>query len=310
MELRQLEYVVAIAETGSFTRAGERCHIAQSALSHQIARLEAQLDCRLFVRGGRTVTLTAAGMALLPHARRILHDVADARLELASLVGVVRGRVRVGMTQTAERLFDLMGIAAEYRAQFPDVELCLSLGPAHELVREVAEGTIDIAIASEREGSASSTVDYRPLVLREPLVAVVGAAHPLAHQKKVFIRELAAVDDFVEFRSGSGLRDQVDALFRAAGLPERHVAFEVGQISEMVRFARSGLGTAIVPRVFTEGTEGRGDEAGRPRVLAIADPGAFLSLGEYRRLHGVTPAVLAFSERLVVSDARESSLAG
>jgi DNA-binding transcriptional LysR family regulator len=108
MNDRQLEYVIAIVETGSFTAAAERCHTAQSALSHQIARLERHLGVRLFDRTGRSVRLTEAGQALLPVARRILADMTEVRAELRSIDGMVRGPLRIGATQTAVRVLDLL----------------------------------------------------------------------------------------------------------------------------------------------------------------------------------------------------------
>src|ERR1700677_3764542 len=103
MELRQLEYVVAIADTGSFTRAGQRCHVAQSALSRQVAQLEAELGVRIFHRTTREVRLTGAGHAFVPSARRVLSEAARARAEVDAAASIYRGQLRLGATQTASR---------------------------------------------------------------------------------------------------------------------------------------------------------------------------------------------------------------
>lgn len=97
MDARQLEYVVAVAEELNFTRAAARCHVAQSALSHQIARLEREQGVTLFERTSRSVRLAPAGALLLPRARAVLAEIESARAELAELAGVVTGRLRIGM---------------------------------------------------------------------------------------------------------------------------------------------------------------------------------------------------------------------
>ncbi|MEW2144905.1 LysR family transcriptional regulator [Micromonospora vinacea] len=97
MEFHQLRYVLAVAEASSFTRAAERCLVVQSALSHQIARLERELGARLFERTSRRVRLTPAGVAFLPAARQCLDASERAAAEVAAAVGEVRGRVTVGL---------------------------------------------------------------------------------------------------------------------------------------------------------------------------------------------------------------------
>src|SRR5580692_4384461 len=113
MDVRQLEYVVAIAEERNFTRAAQRCHVAQSALSHQVARLETELGTKLFERTTRSVRLSEAGQTLLPHALRVVRDLDDARAALDGLAGIVRGRLRIGMSQTASRALDLITLIGE-----------------------------------------------------------------------------------------------------------------------------------------------------------------------------------------------------
>src|SRR5919106_5293211 len=100
VELQQLRYVIAVAETSNFTRAAERCLVVQSALSHQIARLERELGARLFERTSRRVRLTPAGAAFLPAARQCLDAAERAAAEVAAAVGEVRGRLAVGMIST------------------------------------------------------------------------------------------------------------------------------------------------------------------------------------------------------------------
>jgi DNA-binding transcriptional LysR family regulator len=257
MDLRQLQYVVAVADSLSFTRAAERCHVVQSALSHQIQRLEAELDTRLFDRTSRSVRTTPAGELLVGYARRILVTVGEARVELDALAGLERGELAVGATQTAGRVLDVIALFGVFNRQHSGIKLVSISGPAFELVEAVRTGSLDLAFvtgsASVSVGSESADgLEWQLLVEREPLVAVVGIEHRLAHRKRVRLAELAKSGSFVEFRAGTGLRATVDAAFDAIGLV-RPVILELGRISDMVRFASHGLATAIVPLTFAQG---------------------------------------------------------
>jgi DNA-binding transcriptional LysR family regulator len=293
MEVRQLEYVVAIADTKSFTKAAERCHTAQSALSHQIARLEGQLGSKIFERTSRSVVLTEAGHVLLPYARRILNDVADAHCELMELDGAVSGRLRLGMTQTAVRALDLVTILGRYSKEQPEIELSLMSGPTGELFELIMRGQLDLAITDLGVGGVPHGLDYLALIDTERLVAVVPSDNELVRRKRVDIRELTASGKFVDFREHTGLRDRVDEMCNAADVT-REVAFELGEIREMVKFAANGLGIAIVPKSFTEGSDcGFVAELGA-RVVALQDPLAALSIGVFTESHRSMPAVRTF----------------
>src|SRR5262245_24045379 len=144
MELHQLRYVIAVAETSSFTRAAERCLVVQSALSHQIARLERELGARLFERTSRRVRLTPAGAAFLPAARQCLDAAERAAAEVAATVGEVRGRLAVGMISTVAAV-DLPAVLRDYRRQFPHVRISLRVSPSEELVEQVKQGATEVA---------------------------------------------------------------------------------------------------------------------------------------------------------------------
>jgi DNA-binding transcriptional LysR family regulator len=298
MDVRQLEYVVAIAETRNFTKAAERCHTAQSALSHQIARLEAQLGTKLFERTSRSVRLTVAGETLLPFARRILDELANAHAELERLGGTVRGRLRIGMTQTATRAFDLVGVLGDFGRKFPDVEVSVVMGPGFELLAGLHADDLDLAFAAD-PGVIPSGVAYRSFGPPDPLVAVASDDHPLARRSSVGLEELAGNSRFIEFRAGTELRARVDALFAAAGI-QRRIAFELGQVSEMVRFAAGGLGVAIVPRTFTEEVPNSPGPPDGIAALELSAPGAHLELGVFTT---PTPsgAARAFAELFDIS---------
>ncbi|MGB8195599.1 MAG: LysR family transcriptional regulator [Acidimicrobiales bacterium] len=297
MEVRQLEYVVAIAETNSFTKAAERCHTAQSALSHQIARLEGQLGSKIFDRTSRSVALTEAGQVLLPYARRILNDVADAHCELMELDGTVIGRLRLGMTQTGVRALDLVSILGRYSREQPEIELSLMSGPTAELFSLITRGQLDLAITDVGVEGIPHGLQYLPLIETERLVAVVPNHNPLIRRKRVDIRELVATGKFVDFRENTGLRNRVDEICHAAGVT-REVAFELGEIREMVKFAANGLGIAIVPKCFTQGPDCAYIEGLGARVITLHDPLAALSIGVFTESNRSLPAVRTFLKLL------------
>ncbi len=256
MDLRQLQYVVAVADALSFTRAAERCHVVQSALSHQVQRLEAELDTPLFERTSRSVRITPAGELLVAYARRILVTVGEARGELDALAGLERGALAVGATQTAGRVLDVIALFGGFHRQHPGIKLASMSGPASELVEAVRAGSLDLAFVAGNARKTGSFVkgddlDWRLLVAREPLVAVVGRQHRLAGRKRVRLAQLAQSGGFVEFRTGTGLRTTVDDAFDTIGVV-RPVVLELGRISDMVRFASHGLAAALVPLTFAQ----------------------------------------------------------
>src|SRR3954452_22615052 len=145
MELRQLEYFVAVVEEAGFTRAAERVHISQSGVSAQVRQLEHELGAVLLDRSGRAAPPTAAGTALLPHARAALAAVAAARQAVDDVNGLVRGRLVVGMVNgcTVRPLFDAL---ASFHLAHPGIELSLYEDGSDRLVDGVRAGTTDLAL--------------------------------------------------------------------------------------------------------------------------------------------------------------------
>ncbi|MFI9509514.1 LysR family transcriptional regulator [Nocardia sp. NPDC052566] len=149
MELQQMRYVIAVAETNSFTRAAERCLVVQSALSHQIARLEKELGARLFERTSRRVRLTPAGAAFLPAARQCLDAAERAATEVAAAVGEVRGRLAVGLIPTVAAV-DIPGALRQFRLRHPQVRISLRVGASEDLAEQVEQGILEITDAPTR----------------------------------------------------------------------------------------------------------------------------------------------------------------
>ncbi|MFF5217998.1 LysR family transcriptional regulator [Micromonospora sp. NPDC000442] len=247
MELQQLRYVVAVAETRNFTRAAERCLVVQSALSHQIARLERELGARLFDRTSRRVRLTPAGEAFLPAARQCLDAAERAAAEVASAVGEIRGRLTVGMIPTVAAV-DIPAALDAFHRRYPHVRIRLRVGGSEQLVEQVKEGAIDIGFLGLPVNARPEGVTARRLAY-DRLVAVVAPDHPLAGQAEVDLARLSS-EAFVDLPAGSAGRAQSDQAFAAAGV-HREVAFEVSTVdSMMTRLIRRQLGIALLPSNF------------------------------------------------------------
>src|SRR3954453_17048310 len=177
MELRHLEYFVAVAEERSFTRAAERVHISQSGVSAQIRQLEREVGAPLFDRSTRTATLTVAGKAALEHARAALAAAEAVNQAVGEVTDLIRGRLTVGMVIgcTLTPLFDAL---AAFHHAHPGVEISLLEDDSNRLVDAVRAGTIDLALI----GAAATTPDGLAALtlITERLVTAVPASHPLA----------------------------------------------------------------------------------------------------------------------------------
>lgn len=246
MELRQLEYLVAVVEEGSFTGAAQRERVAQPAVSAQIRRLERLVGQPLLLRASREVRLTQAGAALLPHARAALAAVRAAQAAVDDVADLVRGTVAVG-TVTLHPV-DVARLIADFNAGHPDVEITLSTDNSDALLARLADGRLDAAVVSIGVDEEPPGLDYQ-VITDEPLAAAVTPAHPLGHRKTVTLQELC---DFrlISLPRGTGLRSRLDQACADAGLRPR-VAFEATSPLELVQLARHGLGAAILPHSMT-----------------------------------------------------------
>ena len=265
MDLRQLEYFVAVAEELSFTRAAARCRVAQSALSHQVARLERAQGVLLFERTSRAVRLAPAGELLLPRARAVLDGVDEARDALAALSGVVSGRLRLGVVGSAGRVVPAVEQAlAAFHRRHPGVQITVEDTGSRAMAEQVRAGALDLAFVGLFADQVPDGLVHRALAV-EPLVAVVPRGHPLAGRGRVGVAALAG-EAFVAVRPESGLHVQVDAAFARAGVPLA-VAFALDSSEAVVRYVGLGLGVAVVPASAA---------ADRPDVTALAldDPRA------------------------------------
>jgi DNA-binding transcriptional LysR family regulator len=163
MEFRQLEYLVAVADTGGFSRAAQRCFVSQSAVSHQIAALEKELGTDLFDRAGRTVRLTESGEVLLPRARDLLR----LRDEAADAVRPRPDRIRLAANMSFAR--EALGAIADVRGRHPDAEVDLLIKPFAQRIEAVTSGDADLALIRGRIDEPGLYME--PLWVDHPLIA-------------------------------------------------------------------------------------------------------------------------------------------
>ncbi|MGW0697868.1 LysR family transcriptional regulator [Streptomyces sp. NPDC002867] len=262
MQLQQLRYFVAVAETRHFTRAAERVHVSQPSLSQQIRALEQELGADLFARARGNIALTDAGDALLPLARRILADTETARREVQELAQLRRGRVRLGATPSLCTGL-LPQVLRTFHDLHPGIEILIEESGSHDLVRELARGALDLALVVLPLPSPSPALTTVEL-LREDLVVISSpaAAAPPAPAR---IADLAG-EPLVMFRHGYDLRELTVAACRAEGF-EPSFTVEGGEMDAVLGFVRAGLGVAVVPSMVAEGA------GGDLRVTPLARPG-------------------------------------
>jgi DNA-binding transcriptional LysR family regulator len=253
VELRHLEYFVAVAEELSFTRASRRLHVVQSGVSSAIQGLERELGAALFDRDRHRVTLTEAGRALLPEARATLAAAQAAADAVAEAAAGLRGTLSIG-TMISTGPVDVPGLLGRFHARHPGVLVRLRVMPggSADLAREVITGGLDLALLS-LPGEPPAGLAVRPLA-HEPLVLICAAKHPLASEEAVRLEALAE-ETFVDFPVGWGTRAIVDRAFAAAGI-DRQVSFEVADYGTAAGLAGNGLAVAFIPKSAAAGMDG------------------------------------------------------
>ena len=252
MELRHLEYFVAVAEERNFTRAAARLNIVQSAVSAAVKALERELGAALLDRNSKRVLLTEAGTALLPRARIALDAARDAQDAVDEVRGGLRGTLRIG-TMTSIRLINMPALLGEYHRRHPGVQLRTSAAPSGSkgLIEALAERRLDLAFVSQ-PGPRPSGIAIRDLA-SSVLDLVVAADDPLARQSTVSLPQLAD-RDFIDSPVGYGNRAVADRAFEAANL-RRNVSIEISDIATGVDYVRHGLGVAMLPRFVLAGVD-------------------------------------------------------
>jgi DNA-binding transcriptional LysR family regulator len=262
MDLRQLSYLVALAEECHFTRAAAREHIAQPALSQQIRRLEEEVGVTLVERTTRQVTITHAGQVLVARARRILGEIDAASAELAALRGMESGRVGVGTMHTMGPI-DVSLPLAIFHERHPGIELTVREHSSEELAQMLRDDTLDLAFLSVTERVESHGLGLHQL-MSEELVAVVPLDHRFAGRRKLRMADLEG-EEFISYREGARLRELLIGAGAHAGF-QPTIKLESNESGRIRRLVARGMGVAILPRsdAVAPGAE--------VAVVALVDP--------------------------------------
>ncbi|HEY7137549.1 MAG TPA: LysR substrate-binding domain-containing protein [Acidimicrobiia bacterium] len=261
MDLRQLEYFVAVVEEANFTRAAERVHISQSGVSAQIRQLERELGQPLLDRSAKRVRVTDAGAIVLPHARAALASADGIRQAVDELRGLVRGHVSVGMV-TACSVRDLFDLLAEFHETNPGIDVTLTEDTSDRLVDALLDGRLDLALA----GIAAGTPDGAEsrVLADEALVAAVRHDDALAGRRSISVRKLLD-RPIVCLPRGTGVRTAFDDGCASRNLQPR-VAFEASAPDVVAGLAIRGLGVAVLSESMVA------VHARELRAVAITDP--------------------------------------
>jgi LysR family hydrogen peroxide-inducible transcriptional activator len=241
MELHQLRYFVAVARLLSFSRAAERCHVSQPALSQQVMKLEDELGERLFERSKRKVELTAAGELFLEHALRVADDVELARDSVRDMGALVGGRVVVGVLPTIAPYY-LPARLRRFSERHPGIDVAVNEDTTAKLTQSVLDKEIDLALVSLPLAGRGLRVE---LLFEEELLVVVPADHPLADRPAVSLRNLKD-ERFILMHETHCLAGQALRFCHDRGMaPSVH--FRSAQIETILAFVSSGQGISIVP---------------------------------------------------------------
>jgi DNA-binding transcriptional LysR family regulator len=242
LELRQIRYFAAVADELSFTRAAARLNVSQPPLSQQIANLEEELAARLFERTSRSVQLTEAGKALLPHVHAILQRIEEARVHVKRVAQGIEGRVNIGLSGS-HFLGPFPQFIKHYRTVRPAVDVALhEMAPAQQLAG-IRDGRIDLSF---ERGMPTHEDLVGHLLWRDPAVVAVPLGHPLAARPSIRLAELRD-EDFVSLRIGSStFQRQVYDACVAEGFEPR-VVQQVLEVPAVLNLVAAGLGISVVP---------------------------------------------------------------
>jgi DNA-binding transcriptional LysR family regulator len=250
----QLAYFVAVADVRSFTRAADVVGVAQPTLSRQLKALENELGAALVDRGGRDgPTLTSAGEAVLPLARRMLADMDSARTAVAEIVGLRSGRVRVGATPSL-----CIGVLADvlrvFNSRYPKIRLELVESGSRPLVRSLVRGELDIALVIVPPTGIDPALEYTPILRERLSVASPAGEAALSRRGSVTVRELAR-RPLVVPRTGYDVRETTLQAYADAGVTPRF-AVQGGEMDAVLRLVEAGTGVAVVPDLVFAGRPG------------------------------------------------------
>ncbi|QGV77029.1 LysR family transcriptional regulator [Streptomyces ficellus] len=297
MEIRELQWFAALAESQHVTAAAERLNISQPTLSRAIARLERRVGVPLFDRHQNRLRLNKYGEVFRAHALRAIGEIDGAEQRIASLVDPDRGTVALGFLHSYGTWL-VPGLLAGYRAIAPATRFELRGAAADTVVDDVRRGRLDLGLTSPRP--AGDDLDWTPLQ-QEPLCLLVPTGHRLARRRAVEAAELAD-EDFLALQPVYGLRQVADRLCAGAGYAPR-VIMECTELSTLRELVAAGLGVAVVP--IKGSPSGTGDRA---VAVPLKDPQAQRTIGLINPLGGPRAAAVVRFYDYVRSTAHASDV--
>ncbi|MBI4455987.1 MAG: LysR family transcriptional regulator [Acidobacteria bacterium] len=241
MDLRQLEVLKAIAETGSFTGAGDKLHVSQSAVSRQVLLLEEELQEPIFLRVGRRIRITTAGEALLQLSNRVFQDLKETVAVISDSKESLSGTLRLvgGMTVC---LYVFPVLLKEFRRIHPNVEINVTAGVSEKFIGDLRSGSADLGLLTLPIGQP----DFVTLpVLKEELLLVTAPNHALSRRKKITPQDLVR-QQFVLFEAGSNTRRALDEFFVKEQIRPK-VVMDTENVEIIKAMVHSGLGISIIP---------------------------------------------------------------
>jgi len=282
VELRQLQYFVRVARLQHVTKAAEELHVAQSAVSRQIHRLEEELGARLFQQKGRNVQLTPVGQLFLRRAESLLTDLDRSVTEIREFLDPEAGEIRLGFPHSLGYHL-IPHVVAAFRKLHPNVKFRFRQGMYASLIRDVAEGEIDLAFISPNPENHEQVTGE--VVLTEELFAILPENHPLALEVSIDLAQLRD-ESFVLFSQGYSLRPIVwDACKHSGFTPI--IGFE-GEETDTIRgLVAAGMGVSLLPEMALYRTSTM-----MPAVVKISRPHVTRTIGLIRRSGDKLPSVV------------------
>ena len=257
LSLRQLQYVVAIADTLGFRKAAERCHVSQPSLSAQVAELEETLGVKLFERDRRRVLVTTAGADLVARARRVLSEAGDLVEAAVRLGDPLAGPLRLGVIPTIAPYLLPEAVPAVL-ARFPRIKLLFREDKTEVLVASLEEGKLDAAVlALEADiGELAHAV-----IADDPFVLAAPKKHALARKRTIAAADLED-ETVLLLDDGHCLRGQ--ALSYCASARANEASFRATSLSTLAQMVSSGVGVTLLPSLSVPIENRRGQLAIRP----------------------------------------------
>jgi DNA-binding transcriptional LysR family regulator len=248
LNVQRLRVLREVATRGSFSAAAEALSYTQSAVSQAIATLEAEAGVQLIERDRRGVRATAAGAVLVGHADGLLARLEAAEADLAAIVGVRGGRLRMASFSTAGATLVPLAVA-RFRAGHPDVELSLAEGEPEEIVPRLKAGEFDLALLFEFQGvSEKLGADLRrDDLLEDPMYVALPASHPLAAKRTLRLEDLRD-ESWVQTSESSPCARHVVRSCHQAGF-EPSVSFESDDYQTVQGLVAAGVGVALIPEL-------------------------------------------------------------